>query len=340
MKGASAGNPGQVQIVDFPDMPLKPGDVRISTLACGVCTTDVKMVQKGSKEIKYALGHEISGKIIEVTPDGIWQVGQRVIVAPYLPCGGCYYCRHDQPALCSHLYDVTIYPGGLAEQVIIPRPLAQRGMFPIPDDVPDTLASISEPVGCVIKGLEDSRFKYGDSVLVVGDGPMGMFAMAVARAFGAYPILVAGMTPHRLEFARQSYADAIIDIAHENVKTVVNQHTAGIGADVVLVAVSSAEALESGISAVRAGGTVNAFAGVADGTTIPLDVRGIHYQQYYLTGSSGLAPSHLKKALTLLGSRRVDFSLLITAEFPFEAVEDAVAYATNRIGLKVVVTFK
>ncbi len=339
MKGASAGKPGQVQIVEFPDIPLEAGEIMVAPLACGICTTDVKMVQQGAQDVKYALGHELAGKVVETTPESRWQIGQRVIVAPYLPCGGCYYCLHNQAALCTHLYDVTIYPGGLAERVKIPRPLAERGVFPIPNNVSDTIAALSEPVGCVIKGIEDSHFNDGDAVLVVGDGPMGLFSAAVARAYGAFPVIVAGMTPHRLEMAKGLYADVIVDITNESLVKTVQAHTDGRGADIVIVAVSNVDALTSGIEAVRPGGVVNAFAGVPNGSTLPLDIRKIHYQQYYLTGSSGLTPSHLEKALRLLGSKRIDFSPLVTAEFPFEAAAEAVAYASNRTGLKAVVTF-
>lgn len=340
MKGASAGKPGEVQIIEFPDMQLEAGDIIVNPLACGICTTDVKMVQKGTKEKKYALGHELAGMVIETTPQSRWQAGQRVIVAPYLPCGGCYFCLHNQQALCTHLYDVTIYPGGLAENVYVPRALAERGVFAIPDHVPNVVAALAEPVGCVLKGLEDSFYRYGNSVLVVGDGPMGLFTAAAARVYGASPVIVAGMTPHRLEIAQAFFADIIVDITRENLISVVHEHTADRGADIVMVAVSTAEALASGIEAVRPGGTVNAFAGVPEGSMVSLDIRKIHYGQFYLTGSSGVTPAHLEKALRLLSSKRMDFSQFITAQFPFSDVAEAVAYVDNRTGLKAMVTFE
>jgi len=340
MKGIAAGEPGQVQVVDFPDPRLETGGVVLAPLACGICSTDVKQVKQGAKDTKYALGHEVAGWVIAADPLSGWKIGQRVVAAPYLPCGKCFYCQHQQPALCEHLYDVCLYPGGLAEQIGIPAELARRGMFPIPDGLASDLAAISEPVGCVVKGLEDARQGSGDTVLVVGDGPMGLFTAAVARLQGASSVLVAGMTPSRLAFAAEHYADRVVDLSQEELLPVVKQATSGRGADVVMVAVSNGDALSQGIRCVRPGGVVNAFAGVSSGTQIPLDVRQLHYQQYYLTGSSGVCPEHLEKALNLIGQNPRVFSPMVTARFPFERSGEAVKYAMDRVGLKAVVTFK
>jgi threonine dehydrogenase-like Zn-dependent dehydrogenase len=168
---------------------------------------------------------------------------------------------------------------------------------------------------------------------------MGVLAALAARAYGAYPVLMSGMTPHRMEMARQYFADVVIDANQADVAEEVKQRTGGRGADAVIVTVSSAQALETGLGCVRPGGVVNAFAGVPEGTTIALDVRRLHYQQYTLTGSFGTAPEYMAKAMRLLEHRKVDGSLVVTACFPFPMVEEAVAYAEQRRGLKAVVTF-
>ena len=131
----------------------------------------------------------------------------------------------------------------------------------------------------------------------------------------------------------------MVDISKEELLPVVQSLTEKRGADLVMVAVSSGEALTTGINVVRPGGVVCAFAGVPEGTKVELDVRKLHYKQYYLTGSSGLAPEHLARALELLSTQRVDFSALVTAKFAFDDVEKAIAYTAGRQGLKAVVTF-
>lgn len=339
MKGAAAGQPGQVVLVDYPEPDAHEQDVILSVTACGVCATDVKMVQKGAKDTRFALGHELAGKVIKASSTQAWKVGQRVAVAPYLPCDKCYYCQHGQPALCTDLYAISINPGGMAERVLVPSELARRGMFALPDSLSDELAAMAEPLGCVVKGLEDAHLQAGDCLAVIGDGPMGQLAAAAGKALGCSTVIMAGMTEHRLKAAQGLFADRTVDISKENLKEAVAECTAGRGADVVLVTVSSGETLNDGIGIVRPGGWVNAFAGVPEGTHIQLDVRKVHYQQYNLTGSSGLGPIHMKKALELMQSSKVDFSKVISARFPFPQVEEAVAYVEKRLGLKAMVTF-
>ena len=339
MKGSAAGQPGQVILVDYPSIRAGAEDLILTPTACGICATDVKQVQKGAKDTRFALGHELVGTIKKTSSSQPWKQGQRVAVAPYLPCGGCYYCQHGQGGLCSHLYEISISPGGLAEEVLIPAELGRRGTFALLDDLNDETAALAEPLGCVLKGLEDAHFQPGGSLLVIGDGPMGQLGAAAGRALGAEWIIMSGATDHRLQLARRHFADAVVDVTRTSLKEEVLGRTEKRGADCVLVTVSSGETLADGIACVRPGGTVNAFAGVPEGTSIPLDVRKLHYQQYYLTGSSGVTPAHMHKALELLGSRKVDFHQVVTATFPFAQAGEAVAYVANRIGLKAVVTF-
>ncbi|MBI4731291.1 MAG: alcohol dehydrogenase catalytic domain-containing protein, partial [Chloroflexi bacterium] len=108
MKGAAAGQPGQVILVDYPEPDAGPMDIILAPTACGICSTDVKQVQKGAKDTRFALGHELVGRIIKTSVSHEWKEGQRVAVAPYLPCGQCFYCTAHQPALCTHLYEVSI----------------------------------------------------------------------------------------------------------------------------------------------------------------------------------------------------------------------------------------
>ena len=339
MKGAAAGQPGMVNIVEFPEPVARSGDMIIRSLACGICATDIKLVQKGAKEIKYALGHELVGEVIRPPENNKWKAGQHVAVAPYLPCGKCYYCKQDQFTLCTDLYKVSYMPGGLAERVLIPADLAARGTFLVPEKMSDELAALAEPLGCVVKGLEDAHFQAGDTLLVIGDGPMGQLTAAAGRCGDASKVIVAGMTEHRLQTARKYFADAAVDVTKDDLRSVVDDFTDKRGADVVVVAVSSGDALKNGISMVRPGGTVNAFAGVPDGTQIELDVRKVHYQQYFLTGSFGTAPVHMAKALDLLQEGKVDFSPILSARYRFPQVAEAVAHVENRAGLKAMVTF-
>ncbi len=339
MYGAAAGKPGQVEIIQFKERDLQPGEVMVAPLVCGICANDVKLVEKGSTDAKYALGHEVAGQIIKVTEQSRWKVGQRVVFLPYLPCGACYYCLRNQPTLCTNLFEAFPIPGGLADRVIIPRAMAERGLTLVPEDMPAEAASLAEPVGCSIKGIEDSGVKPGDSVLIIGDGPMGIICAAAARAYGASPVLVAGMTPHRLQVAKEHFADAVIHVAEQDLLATVRFYTGERGADIVIAAVSNGEVLANAIQAVRPGGTVNSFAGVPSGTFINLDVRELHYKQFHLTGSFGVSPVYAEKAIHLIHTGRIAWEPVISARFPFEKTAEAVQYAAQRRGLKPVVIF-
>ena len=316
LKGAAAGKPGEVIFVDYPTPAAGEDDLLLAPTACGVCTTDVKQVKKGAVDTRFALGHEVVGKITKSSQSQEWKIGQRVAVSPYLPCGNCFFCKRGQEALCSHLYEISISPGGMAEEILIPGELGRRGTFALPDDLADEAAVLAEPLGCVLKGLEDSRFSMGGSLLVIGDGPMGQLASAAGQALGAEQVIMAGATEYRLQLAREYFNVTGVDVTKTDLITEVKRLTENRGADCVLVAVSSGETIADGISCVRPGGSVNAFAGVPDGVEISLDVRRLHYQQYHLTGSSGVTPKHMKMALKLLNNRKIDFSKLLHQLFP------------------------
>ena len=339
MKGVAAGKPGEVIFVDYPAPEAGEDDLILSPTACGVCATDVKQVQKGAQDTRFALGHEVVGKITKTSQSQELKIGQRVVVSPYLPCGNCFYCKRGQEALCSHLYETSISPGGMAEEILIPGELGRRGTFALPDDLADETAALAEPLGCVLKGFEDAQFYAGSSLLVIGDGPMGQLAAAAGQVLGAERVIMAGATEHRLQLAKKHFMVTEVDVTKADLKTEVMRQTENRGADCALVTVSSGETLVEGISCVRPGGSVNAFAGVPDGIEIPLDVRKLHYRQYHLTGSSGVTPKYMKMALELLSNRDVDFSQVVTATFPFNQAGDAIAYVANRIGLKAMVTF-
>jgi L-iditol 2-dehydrogenase len=340
VKAVVAGAPGCAEWIEVDEPALEPGSVILQPLACGICSTDVKQVRAGYQGgPRYVLGHELVGEVIATGKDAPWRPGDRVAAMPYLPCGVCAYCQAGQPTLCPHLFEVTLQPGGLAEKVLVPGELARRGLFPLPAALPLAAAALAEPLGCCVQAVEACGLQPGMPVLVVGDGPMGLMNAIVARAYGAQPILIAGLTPQRLAIAREHYADRVIDASMGDLGTAVREETGGRGADVVIVAVSSAEAAQAGIEGLRPGGVLNAFAGVPQGTTLPLDLRRLHYEQWHLTGSFGLAPAHLERALELLANGQAKVEPLITATFAFEEIPAAMDYALRMQGLKAVVLF-
>jgi L-iditol 2-dehydrogenase len=169
---------------------------------------------------------------------------------------------------------------------------------------------------------------------------MGLLNAAVARDCGASQVIVAGLTPGRLRLASDCYADRVIHVQEQDLTQQVKSATDGRGADVVVVAVSNLEAAQSGLAALRRGGAFNMFAGTAEGTRIPLDLRRLHYDEWHITGSFGAAPSHMQRALSLLALGRVDVAPLITGRFPFTEAPAALEHMARRMGMKAVVLFE
>jgi L-iditol 2-dehydrogenase len=335
------GSPGQIEWVEMNEPAVERGGLILRPLACGVCTTDVKQVRAGYQGgPRYVLGHELVAEVVMAGEGTRWQIGDRVVAAPYLPCGECVYCRNGQPTLCPHLFENTLDPGALAERVGVPPALAEGGLFSLPPDLALPLAALAEPIGCCVQAVEACRVRPGTSVLVVGDGPMGLMNASVCRAYGAQPVVVAGMTPERLAVAQQHYADAVVDVTGTDPGAFVRDLTDRRGADVVIVAVSRVEAVEHGLAGLRPGGVLNAFAGVPQGTTLLLDLRRLHYEQWHLTGSFGVGPGHVEKALHLLNGGQVNAAPLVTMTFPFRDTAQAIAYSMDYRGLKAVVLFE
>lgn len=341
MKVPAVGAPGEVVWTELDAPQIGPGEVLLQPLACGICTTDVKAVRRGNLDGKaYGLGHELVGRILSIGEGTRWLIGQRVVAAPYVPCGVCAFCLRGQPVLCERLFEQGLDPAGLAERVRIPRPIAERGLFAVPDSLPSDVAALTEPVACCVQAAEACSITAGDAVLIIGDGPMGLLNASVARAYGASLVIVAGLTPRRLSVAAERYADTVVNVAQEDLAQRVKSVTEGRGADVVIAAVSSPDAVITGLNALRRGGILNAFAGVEGATMVPVDLRRLHYDELRITGSFGAAPQHLGQALHLLSCGQVNVAPLITGRFSFEDTPAAVEHAASQVGMKAVVVFE
>ncbi len=197
------------------------------------------------------------------------------------------------------------------------------------------LGTLVEPTACAIHGLESLGLKRGESLLVIGDGPMGLIQAILAREIGASPIVVAGMTPTRLALAAR-YADCVVNVAKTKLQDEIKTLTNGAGMDKVMVSVGQAQVAEDAVSLVRRGGIVNFFAGLPSGSRISLDPNRIHYDQITLTGTVGFAPSHFARALESLTRNAADFRNLITLTVPLEGLEKAFLDSSRYEGIKTV----
>jgi len=338
MKSLRYYGPGNIKVEESPTPSVGSGEVLVAVETCGVCATDVKTFLRGHPKIQpgSGLGHEVSGVIVEAPPSSRWKLGTRVTVAPYVPCGKCEQCRRGRFSLCPHLFDELLDPGGFSEFVRVPPRLAERGMIALPDGVPFEASSFAEPVACCLHAFASIDVKPGDSLLVIGDGVMGLLQAEIGRVLGARPVMLSGMMPERLAKARE-IADVVVDVRSEDVGEVVQSETKGEGADKVLVSVADTKAAHSAIGMVRKGGAVNLFAGMPSGSTLALDMNRIHYDEIMLTGSFGFGPEDFRSAIDLIASGKLNVTRLITSSIPLSHTIGALEKLARQEGLKTIV---
>jgi L-iditol 2-dehydrogenase len=343
MKTARLYAPGDLRLESLPEPEAGPGDVVVRVLACGTCGTDVKIFRSGHAHISLprVMGHEVAGEIVEVG-DGVngWAVGDRVQVIAAIPDGTCYECKRGFQTVCENLESIGYqYDGGFAEFMRVPaKVLAVDGLNRIPESLSAAEAAVTEPLACVLNGQELATVGDGDSVVVVGAGPIGCLHVRLARARGAAKVILIDVNPSRLALAERVGADALVDGSASDPIEAVRDLTDGRGADVVITAAASKPAQEQALSMASARGRVSLFGGLPkDDPIIRSDSNLIHYQELTVVGAYGSAPRHNREALELIASGRVPVDDLITDRLPLDRVADAIDIVARGEGIKVVI---
>ncbi len=247
-------------------------------------------------------------------------------------CGQCYYCTRGRHNFCENLARGRVR-GGFAEYGVAPA----RAILKIPEEVSYPEASFCEPLACCINGSLDSDIGFGDDVVVVGAGPIGLMHVQLAKASGART-LVSELIAERLEKAEELGANKLILASQEDPVERVKALTGGRGAEVIIVAVGVPAALRQALEMVGLCGTVNFFAGTYPPTTLDLDPNLIHYKQIRLTGSHDFTPPHFETALRFIEMGTVRVAPLISHQLPLARVQEGFDVVANRQGLKVVIT--
>lgn len=343
MKAARLYEPGDLRVETRPEPTAGPGDLVLRVLACGTCGTDVKVFRHGHAHISLPriIGHEVAGEIVEVG-DGVdgFQVGERVQIIAAVPCGSCFQCRRGRQTVCEELESIGYqYDGGFAELIRVPaKVLAVDGVNRIPDGLSAAEAAVTEPLACVLNGQELVSVGSGDTVVVVGAGPIGCLHVRLARARGASRVILVDVNPTRLELAGRVGADALVDgSAGDPVKAILDL-TDGRGADVVITAAASKAAQEQAPLMTMPRGRISLFGGLPrDDPVIRSDSNVIHYRELIVAGSYGSAPRHNREALRLIASGAVPVADLITHRRPLDQVADAIDIVARGEGIKVVI---
>jgi L-iditol 2-dehydrogenase len=296
MKAAVLYGKEDVRVEEITPAPLKPGEVRIGIEAALTCGTDLKVFKRGyhAKMIvpPAVFGHEFAGVISE-SQAADWRVGERVVVANSAPCGECFHCQNEQENLCDHLLFLN---GAYAESIVVPARIVQKNLLRLKPETDFRDAALVEPLACVVQGIEDTRLRTGQQVLVLGAGPIGLMFVALSKHLGC-EVTVAGRRTARLEAARRLGAANVIDVGDgHNLVTIIREANQ-THFDAVLEAVGVPEVWESAVHLVRKGGTVNFFGGCPAGTTVTFDTTLLHYSNLTLLASFHHKPRTIRRAL-------------------------------------------
>jgi L-iditol 2-dehydrogenase len=322
-----------VKIERVPIPTLDVGEVLVKVQVALTCGTDLKVYQRGYHArmiVPPALfGHELAGVIEEVGP-GVrgFRKGMRVVALNSAPCGTCFYCSKHQENLCE---DLLFNNGAYAEYIRVPRRIVETNMLAIPKDVSYEEAAMVEPLACVLRGLHETKLEIGDSVAVIGAGPIGLMFIQVAKLTGCNVISIV-KRDSQATAALKIGADSAVKISagDDPVKAVRKLTPEARGCDVVIEAVGKPQAWEWSIDMVRKGGTVNFFGGCASGTTVSLDTQRLHYNELTLKATFHHTPETVRKAFSLICEKKIKGTDYITGEAPLSRLQQVLRHMLNR----------
>ncbi|WP_313901009.1 zinc-dependent alcohol dehydrogenase [Occallatibacter riparius] len=314
MRAAVLHGREDIRIESVPIPQADPGEIIVQVGAALTCGTDLKVFRRGYHArmiVPPALfGHELAGTVVEAGK-GVedFAPGDRVVALNSAPCGNCYFCKRDQENLCD---DLLFNNGAYAEYIRIPSRIVAKNTLRIPDHVPLEHAALTEPLACAVHGFEDSRPRRGDTVAVIGGGPLGLMILHVAALAGCEVIAIV-RHDGQAEAAKQLGAAHIVQtrsIRQAIQMTRALTHDRGV--DIAIEAVGVPEAWQEAVELVRKGGTVNFFGGCAVGTHVSLDTNRLHYNDITLRATFHHTPAICRQALDLIASGRFQAGAFIT----------------------------
>ncbi|VDC33632.1 zinc-dependent dehydrogenase [Pseudogemmobacter humi] len=338
MKAAILTAPNALVTGEVADPAAEPGDLILRVRAATICGTDIR-IWRGRKTagVRYpsVIGHEFSGDVIE--GGGLFQPGQRVSVCPPIPCGGCHYCQRGMENLCPDLIAIGYeIDGGFAEYIRIPaRALAMGNAHLLPDHVSHEEAALVEPMACVLNGQDKVGLTLGDTVVILGSGPIGTLHIKLAKLRGAGRIIVSEPNAGRRKMALDAGADVAIDPTATDLRAAVLAETRGLGADVAICAIGIPALAREAVGLVRKRGRVSLFAGFSKGEIGQLDINAVHYDEITLTGAFGLTRANYGDSLNLIADGRIEVASMVSHRYGLEDCLGAFEMAEGGGAMKV-----
>lgn len=327
MRAVVLSEPGAFSVERLEDPAPGPGDLVVAPTGCGVCGTDLHLIDGELPDALYPIvpGHEFAGAVVAVGRDVVGvQVGDAVAIEPKVVCGHCHFCRLGRSNLCDHGRSVGVIglDGGCAELVSVPQSRA----FVLPETFPHRWGSLMEPVACAVHGFDKAGLRLADHVLIYGAGTMGLILCQLAAAHGAGSVSVVDINPARAERARAMCADLAATSA--------DAFDRPQGWEVVIDATGAVPAIEDGLRRVRKGGTFLMFGVTADDETAAISPFRVFHEEIRIVGSRAILHS-FARAGELLGRGVIDGDAMLTHRLPLDDYALAIDLFRRGEGLKI-----
>ena len=323
-----------VRLETVPVPQIGPGEMLVRVHSCGVCGTDLKKISTGSHSAPRIFGHETSG-IVAAVGHGVqnYRPGDRVMVFHHIPCRQCFYCQNKTFAQCATYKKVGCTAGfepsggGFAEYVRVMDWIVEHGTVRIPDGVSFEQACFVEPVNTCMKGIEALRLRRGETVLAIGQGPIGIILSVLAKKAGA-SLITSDLYPERLRIGSSFGLDLTIDASRSNVVERVREQTEGRGADAVILAVGGNSLIRTAMDAARPGGRVLLFAQTQHGEAV-IDPAAVCVDEKTLVGSYSASVDLQEESVRFVLGRQMDMERLVSHRFPLTQSPQALHLAAH-----------
>ncbi|HEU5337630.1 MAG TPA: zinc-dependent dehydrogenase [Terriglobales bacterium] len=334
MRAAVYHGKDDVRLETVPVPTIGPGELLIQVHTCGICGTDLKKIATGSHSAPRIFGHEMAGVVAAVGAEVTnFRAGDRVMAFHHIPCGQCYYCRHKVFAQCPVYKKVGCTAGyepsggGFSEYVRVMDWIVQRGVVRIPDEVSFEQASFIEPVNTCLKGIETLRLQADETVVVMGQGPIGIILGSLAKRAGAR-VITSDLFPQRLRISKAFGLEETVDASQTDLVSRVRELTEGRGADAVILAVGGNKLIRSAMDASRPGGRVLLFAQTVHGEAV-IDPAAVCVDEKTLLGSYSASVDLQEESVHFVFSREMNLEGLISHRFSLQESLEALNLAAH-----------
>lgn len=359
MNAAVFYGPNNIKIKDIEIRKRKSNEILLKVLSCSVCSYDVRTFRNGHFKVTppIILGHEICAQIIDEyqSKNFLIKPKTRVSIYPIIPCNACWYCAHKKYNLCINLKEIgSTLNGGFAEYILVPKTVFEiGGIIPVLDNVSNEESCLIEPLACCINGINRVKNLEFDSVIIIGDGPIGLMQLLLIKKILNKNVTIIGKIPHRLESAKKLGADFTLLINDKNnddninnifekYKKLIKNTSSEFSPNLIFISNNNANSLNLALKLVNKNGLVIIFSGIknqkADNNgMINIDPNFIHYNQISIFGSFSSTPKDINEAMNLINSKEIDIKELITKKFTLFEIEEALQATESFKGFKSII---